>query len=333
MPEIRQSIVTKEWVVIATERARRPEDFAGQHSRPSIDSLPEREEKCPFCPGNEELDMETMRVPQTGRWQIRVVRNKYPALNQEGERLREFDGVHRKVSGVGWHEVVVESPRHNTCPALDRTENLALVLKIFRSRGLEIAQDPRVEHIIWFKNHGPAAGTSLQHPHAQIIALPVVPYDVRTRMEEARRYFDDTGECVFCFNLHDEVRARSRIVLENDSFVAFTPYAAFSPFHLWVVPRRHWPNFLHTTDEELDDLAALLRTVLRKLYFGLKDPDYNYIIRSAPIHDQGHDYLHWYLTIIPRVTQAAGFEMGSGMFINTALPEESAKFLRSVEVE
>jgi UDPglucose--hexose-1-phosphate uridylyltransferase len=331
MPEIRQSVVTKEWVIISTERAKRPEEFAGQE-RPLTESLPEYEEGCPFCPGNEEPGLEVMRTPQTGAWQVRVVRNKYPALSREGGRKRHFDGVHRKVSGIGWHEVIVECPRHNACPALETPEEVALTLKTFQMRGLEIARDPRIEHVIFFKNHGPAAGTSLQHPHTQLIALPIVPYDVRTRTEEARRYFDDTGECVFCFNWQGEASAGSRIVFESANFVAFVPYAAFSPFHLWIFPRRHQPTFLTATEEELDDLGRVLRTVLRKLYFGLRDPDYNYVIRSAPLHDPGRDYLHWYLTIVPRITRTAGFEMGSGMFINTSLPEESAGFLRSIEV-
>jgi UDPglucose--hexose-1-phosphate uridylyltransferase len=331
MPEIRQSIVTKEWVIIATERAKRPEEFAEQ-KRPLTESLPVHDADCPFCPGNEELDLEIMRTPAAGDWQVRVVHNKYPALSCEGERRRVFDGVHRKVSGVGRHEIVIESPRHNVSLALETPEEVALTLKTFQARGLEIARDPRFEHIIYFENHGSAAGTSLQHPHAQLIALPMVPYDVRTRMEEARRYFDDTGDCVFCFNWRGEMAAESRIVFESKYFIAFIPYAAFSPFHLWIFPRRHQPTFLTATEEELDDLGRVLRTVLRKLYFGLRDPDYNYVVRSAPLHDPGRDYLHWYLTIIPRITRSAGFEMGSGMFINTALPEESAKYLRSVEV-
>jgi UDPglucose--hexose-1-phosphate uridylyltransferase len=331
MPEIRQSIVTKEWVIISTERANRPEKVAGRE-RPRTESLPEYDENCPFCPGNEEAELEVMRIPPAGAWQVRVVHNKYPALAREGERRRHFDGVRRKVSGVGRHEVIVESPRHNNCPALERPEEVALTLKTFQMRGLEISGDPRIEHIIYFKNHGPGAGTSLQHPHVQLIALPIVPHDVRMRMEETRRYFDDTGECVFCFNWRDELAARERIVFESRDFVAFIPYAAFSPFHLWIVPRHHQPNFLAATGEELDDLGRVLRTVLRKLYFGLGDPDYNYAIRSAPLHDPGRDYLHWYLTVIPRITKTAGFEMGSGMFINTALPEESAEHLRSVEV-
>lgn len=329
MPELRQNLATKQWVIIATERAGRPQQFLETY-RPLTEEHPEHDPSCPFCPGNEELENEITRVPANTEWQVRVVPNKYPALQKEGERVRSFDGVYRRISGVGHHEVVIESPRHNLCPALDTPQHLSMTLQMLQSRCCELAQDPRIEHIICFQNHGEHAGTSLLHPHSQIIALPVVPYEVRIRAEEARRYFDDTGTCVFCQMLRDELRAGERIIAENASFGAFILYAALSPFHTWIVPRRHEASFLRASAAELADLGDILRRVLRKLYCGLRDPDYNYIIRTAPLRDPGHEYLHWYLTVVPRVTRAAGFELGSGMFINTTLPESAAVFLRSV---
>jgi UDPglucose--hexose-1-phosphate uridylyltransferase len=329
MPELRQNIATKEWVIIATERAKRPEDFV-QPSHVLIEQQPEWDADCPFCPGNEELDLEVMRIPEQGPWELRVVRNKYPALRREGERVRSFDGVHRQISGVGYHEVIIESPRHNTSPALETPDKVTLTLEAFKIRGREISQDPRIDQLIYFKNHGEAAGTSLVHPHTQVIGVPIVPHSIRERTEEALRYFADTGRCVFCHMLADELKAATRIVAESDHFVAFIPYAAFSPFHMWILPRRHESNFVHTDACELADLGELLHRVLRKLYVGLRDPAYNYVIRTAPARDTGFEYLHWYVTIIPRVTQSAGFELGSGMYINTALPEVSAAFLRGV---
>ena len=329
MPELRQNLATKQWVIIAAERAKRPQQSLEAY-RPLTEDYPEYDPNCPFCPGNEEIEREITRVPAGENWQVRVVHNKYPALQKEGERIRSFDGVHRRISGVGHHEVVIESPRHNLCAALDTPQHLSMVLGTLQSRCCELARDPRVEHIICFQNHGEHAGTSLLHPHSQIIALPVVPYEVRMRAEEARRYFDDIGICVFCQMLHDELRVGERIVAENASFVAFILYAALSPFHTWIVPRRHEASFLYASPTELADLGDILHCVLRKLYCGLHDPDYNYIIRTAPLRDPGHEYLHWYLTVVPRVTRAAGFELGSGMFINTTLPESAAAFLRSV---
>jgi UDPglucose--hexose-1-phosphate uridylyltransferase len=172
----------------------------------------------------------------------------------------------------------------------------------------------------------------LVHPHAQLLGLPVVPYTVRSRIEEARRYFDDHGMCVHCRMREEEERQGVRLVSSTLHFSAFVPYAAFSPFHLWIVPRRHAPSFLDATPEELSDLAVVLRELLRKIHFGLNDPDYNYVIRSAPEHDHSTDCLHWYIAIVPRVNRVAGFELGSGMFINTALPEESAVFLRDLSI-
>jgi UDPglucose--hexose-1-phosphate uridylyltransferase len=330
MPELRQNIATKEWVIISTERAKRPEDLI-QPVRPLTEDRAEWDEECAFCPGNEELDLEVMRIPECGPWQVRVVRNKYPALQLEGERKRTFEGVNRQITGVGYHEVLIESPLHNTCPALESAIEVSLMLEAFKIRGREITQDSRIEQIIYFKNHGDRAGTSLVHPHAQLIGLPIVPYSIRARSEEARRYFDDTGRCALCHMLSDELKDGQRLVARSKFFVAFILYAALSPFHMWILPRRHESNFLNATAHELADLGDLLRQVLRKLYLGLRDPDYNYVIRSAPLQDLGTEYLHWYVTIVPRVTRSAGFELGSGMFINVALPETSAAFLRAVD--
>lgn len=332
MSELRQNMATKEWVVIAGERAKRPDEYAS-HERGLTGERPAWVTDCPFCPGNEEPDLEVARVPEKGEWRVRVVRNKYPALDVRADLVRELDGPRRSISGSGYHEVVIESPRHNTCPALETPEEVSGVLAVLQQRGRAMAKDERVEHVIYFKNHGERAGTSLEHPHAQIVGLPVVPHDIRTRTEQARRHFDDNGSCVFCDMLADELGDARRLVVQTERFVAFVPYAATSPFHVWVLPRRHASSFLEASDDDLVDLGGVLRGVLRKLYVGLRDPDYNYVIRSAPMRDHEQDYLHWYITIIPRVVRSAGFELGSGMYINTALPETSAAFLRDTDEE
>ncbi len=332
MPELRQNMATKEWVIIATERARRPHDYIQPQQHSITEAQPSSDPTCPFCPGHEELDLEIERMPATSPWRTRVVANKYPALSREGEPIRTFDGVHRCIVGVGYHEILVEHPRHNTTLALMSPPEIEDVLQTFYSRGWEITQDARMEQIIYFKNHGDQAGASLKHPHSQIIALPVVPNDIRHRIEEARRYFDDSGECVYCVMLHDELEKGLRVVEVSEHFVAFVLYAAPSPFHLWIMPRQHTISFLFASKEERADLAKILRKVLRRLYLGLRDPSYNLVIRSAPAKEISKDYLHWYVTIIPRLSSTAGFEMGSGMFINPSLPEESAAFLREVEI-
>ena len=331
MPELRQNIITRDWVIIATERAKRPDQFAKEKNvRASVEPY---QADCPFCVGNEHLTgRESFRLSDQHGWKVRVVANKYPALSSEGERLRKVEGVYRSMSGVGIHEVIIEHPRHDLTTALYREEEVADILRAYAQRYAKIKKDPRIEAIIVFKNHGEGAGTSLQHPHSQLAATPIVPTQVRARIEESIRYFDETGECLFCRTLKEELIARERIIFESEHFVAFTPYAALSPFHLWIFPRRHSSSFDEILDSEIADLALTLRTVLAKLYYGLNDPDYNYSIRSIPTRDMHTDYFHWYLTIIPRVSKTAGFEIGSGMFINTSLPEESAMFLREMKI-
>ena len=332
MPEIRQNIATKEWVIIASERSKRPEQFI-TNTRPVTGDLPAHDTSCPFCPGNEEgPEFEVLRVPTTGPWQLRVLRNRYPAVGLEGDPQRHFHGVERSINAVGFHEVVVESPLHNTTPALQSDGELAWTLFTLQKRARDIARDSRIEHILVFKNHGPSAGASIAHPHSQIIGLPIVPHNTRNRMEEARRYFDDTGHCVYCHMLAEELKEGTRVVAENAHHVALVPYAASTPFHVWLMPKRHRHSFLGVPLEEIEALAALLRLIAHKLYVGLRDPDYNFMLRSAPMHEPGRDYTHWYISIVPRLSTTAGFELGSGMRINVAVPEESAAFLRGAAV-
>jgi UDPglucose--hexose-1-phosphate uridylyltransferase len=332
LPELRQNLITREWVIIATERAKRPEEFK-KEKREEF-KIPEYEPNCPFCPGNEDkTPEETFSIRDEKGWKVRVVLNKYAALSKYGEKIRKIEGVKRCMNGVGIHEVVIETPIHNKIMALLSLEEVKDIIKTYKNRYIEISQDKRIEMIIIFKNHGESAGTSLLHPHSQIIATPVVPLEIRHRMEIAMNYFDDTGECIFCKILNEELSDGERIVFESKNFLSFVPYAAFSPFHIWIFPKRHISSFRYISEEEIEDLSYNLRVVLRKLYFGVNNPDFNYCIRSVPTDDPDVDYFHWYLTIVPRVTKTAGFELGSGMFINTALPEESAKFLRGIKVE
>jgi len=332
MTELRQNMVTKDWVIIANERAKRPDQFIESHQPVITETQPLYDAHCPFCPNNEELDLEVERTPAQGNWQTRVVLNKYPALSKEGELTRTFDGVNRRISGVGYHEVVIESPKHNTTLALMSPEEIVFYLKTLYSRGWDIRKDARIEQIIYFKNHGEQAGASLRHPHSQIIGLPVVPHSIRRRLDEARRYFDDNGECAYCAMIEDELKKKERLVTVSDQFVAFVLYASPAPFHIWILPRTHSVSYLYSQNEDFIALAHILRDVLRRLYLGLNDPAYNLIIRSAPVKEISNDYLHWYVTLVPRLSRTAGFELGSGIFINPAIPEESAEFLRNITI-
>ena len=209
---------------------------------------------------------------------------------------------------------------------------MKFLLETYYHRGWDIRKDTRIEQVIYFKNHGERAGASLKHPHSQIIGLPVVPNHLRHRIDEARRYFDDTGRCAYCTMLEEELAKRRRLVATSQHFVAFVLYAAPSPFYIWIIPRKHSVSFLYTQPDELADLGHLLRVVLRRLYIGLRNPAYNLIIRTSPVKEISNDYLHWYITVIPRLSRTAGFELGSGIFINPSIPEESAAFLRKVKI-
>jgi UDPglucose--hexose-1-phosphate uridylyltransferase len=332
MPELRHNVLTREWVIIATERAKRPEDFVKRKKEKK--TLPAYVATCPFCPGNENLTPpETYVVPDTSSWRVRVTPNKFAALSYQGERRRSIQGIRRTVTGVGIHEVIIETPDHSKTTALLEDAQVETVLQTYLNRFLFASRDPRVEQVTIFKNHGEAAGTSLEHSHSQMIAAPVITAQLRDRLINALKHFDEFGECIFCRVLDQELKESTRIVHESEHFVAFVQYAALTPFSMLIMPRRHMACFSEITDAEAADLARNLRRTLGKLYYGLEDPDFNYSVRTAPTEYAGVKYYHWYVSIIPRLTKLAGFELGSGMFINVSLPEENASFLRGVKVD
>ncbi|HJT00007.1 MAG TPA: galactose-1-phosphate uridylyltransferase [Terriglobales bacterium] len=333
MPELRQNRFTKEWVIIATERAKRPQDMvvprAPRH-------LPSFDPKCPFCPGNEKsTPPEVLRVPAAGggQWLVRVVPNKFAALQPDLTPQRVVERSHRTVGGFGFHEVIIETPDHAQVTALMADQQVASVLRVLKARCTDLSLDSRVANVTIFKNHGADAGTSLEHPHCQLIATPVISSQVRSRLYEALRHYDEFGECIFCSAVQEELQDQSRLVETTDHFVALEPFASYTPFCTHIYPRRHMANFADISAEEISDLAHVLRRVLAKLYYGLHDPDFNFTIRSAPAECSGVKYYHWYVSIIPRLTRVAGFELGSGMYINTVLPEAAAEFLCEVNVE
>jgi UDPglucose--hexose-1-phosphate uridylyltransferase len=330
MPELRYNILTREWVIIATERAKRPEDFVKKKKEKK--PLPTFVPTCPFCPGNEKLTPpETYVVPGTSGWRVRVTPNKFAALSYEGERRRYIQGIRRTVTGVGIHEVIIETPDHSKSTALLDDAQVEIILQTYLHRFLFASRDPRIEQVTLFKNHGEAAGTSLEHTHSQMIAAPVITSQLRDRLINALKHFDEFGECIFCRVLDQELAEGTRIVQATEHFVAFVQYATLTPFSMLIMPRRHMACFSEITDAETADLARNLRATLGKLYYGLDDPDFNYSVRTAPIEYAGVKYYHWYVSIIPRLTKMAGFELGSGMFINVSLPEENASFLRGVK--
>lgn len=332
MPELRQNRFTKEWVVIATERAKRPEELTLKREarRPPVFV-----QTCPFCPGNEHITPpEVLRIGDgNGRWKVRVVPNKFSALSRDVEPDRQIARSHRTINGFGIHDVIIDTPDHSLTTALLPLEQIVNIFRSYKLRFDAISADPRIAHVTIFKNHGADAGTSLEHPHSQLIATPITSSQVRSRMYEAMNHYEDFRECIFCTALAEELNERIRLVLVTDHFIALEPFAAVSPFATHVYPRRHMASFGNITEDEIADLAYVLKTLLGKLYVGLNNPDFNYTIRTAPSDMAGVQYYHWYLSIIPRLTRVAGFELGSGMFINSVLPEAAAEFLRNVRAE
>jgi UDPglucose--hexose-1-phosphate uridylyltransferase len=289
---------------------------------------------CPFCPGNENLTPpEILRVHDGSSWKARVVPNKFAALSPEAKPERTIHRSRRSMGGFGEHDVIVETPDHSLAMAMMPDSQVSDILRIYKTRYDQLSLDPRIAQVTIFKNHGTDAGTSLEHPHSQMIATPVISYQVRQRFQEAMEHFDDFGCCMFCQIIEEELEEQKRVVLTSEHFVAVELFASPAPFCTHIYPRRHMANFGDVSSKEIADLGRVLRTVLAKLYVGLENPDFNFTIRTAPTECVGVRYFHWYMSVIPRLTRTAGFELGSGMFINTVIPEEAAEFLRNVQVE
>jgi len=336
MPELRQDPACGEWIVISTERGLRPELFrSGEKPGLRARHCP----ACPFCEGNESETLPEVWALRSGTppngpgWRLRVVPNKFAALVPRGDFRRHSElNFFRKAEGVGYHEVIIETPRHDLDLGTMPEADVEAVVRAYRARHAELRLDPRVEAVIIFRNHGKSAGTSVDHAHSQLIATPVVPNLVRERYEAAVSYYDDTGRVLLADILEKELEMGSRVVDENDAFAAFQPFAPRQPFETWIVPRSMAPSFASITDAQCRSLAKILRRTLYRLYTGLNDPDYNLVIHTASLRDENQPYYAWHLQVLPHITTPAGFEIGSGMYISTMLPEQTAAYMRKIEV-
>jgi len=334
MPELRKDPVVGRWVIISTERAKRPSDF-----KPEIEPA-ENASDCPFCEGKEgSTPPEIMAYRQNGTspnepgWRIRCVPNKFPALRIEGELDRTGEGMFDRMNGVGAHEVIIETPKHYKNITQLSVQEVEEVIWVYHDRCIDLKKDPRFRYIMIFKNKGLAAGASLHHTHSQLIALPVVPKRVSEEMISGREYFSFKERCVFCDIVRQEVREGSRLIAENNSFVAISPYAPRTPFETWILPKSHNPNFENAQKTEYENLARILLTTLKKIEVALGDPPYNYMIHTTPFHHEEIPYYHWHLEIMPKLVKFAGFELGAGFYINPTPPEQAAEFLRDAKVD
>ncbi|MEW6455138.1 MAG: galactose-1-phosphate uridylyltransferase [Acidobacteriota bacterium] len=332
MSEFRQDITTKEWVIISTERAKRPDEFKKKDKKEK--KLPERDDKCPFCPGNEEKTPPAVyTIEKDGKWKLRIVPNKFAALQPDITPDRNRIGRFLKAEGFGISEVVIETPEHNKTIATMSYEQARDVVIAYKERYLQISENKDISLINIFRNYGEKAGTSLEHPHSQIIASPIVPPHIRDQITQAILSTDSYGSCIFCDMIKEELNQKIRIILESKHFIVLTPFASRYPFEIRIFPKKHNCNFGCITDEDIEDFAYVLRLALKKLYTALDDPDYNYMIRSCPTDYENVKHFHWHLEILPKLTTPAGFELGTGIFINVTTPENCAEILRNIEVE
>jgi UDPglucose--hexose-1-phosphate uridylyltransferase len=328
--ELRKDPVTGRWVIIATDRRKRPNDF--QLERSKIIGR----EHCPFCPGREQMTpREVLAYRQNGGpangpgWELRVVPNKFPALQVEGTLDREGEGLFDRMNGIGAHEVIIETPDHQKTFATMTELEVERVLWAYRERVLDLKNDRRFRYILIFKNHGAPAGATLEHPHSQLIALPIVPDFVKEEVEGARQHYQAKERCVFCDIIRQEVTAGRRVIHENAEVVALAPYAPRFPFETWLLPRSHGARFEEAARQQYEGLARMIKLVVSRMDRALEHPSYNMIIHSEPFSERATDFYHWHVELIPKLTRTAGFEWGTGFYINPTSSEEAARVLRT----
>lgn len=333
MPDLRRDPVTGRWVIIASQRAQRPHDFIREPAR-------FKGGFCPLCPGNESKTPPEILAYRPGSntnngsgWNLRVIPNRYPALEIEGQLDRQAEGIYDRMNGTGAHEVIIECPEHQHTFATMTERQIEDVLFAYRDRIVDLRRDSRLKYVLIFKNHGEGAGATLEHSHSQLIALPIVPRQVVDELKGARDYYHLKDRCIYCDIVHQETRTPVRVVLENDSFLVASPYAPRFPFETWILPKKHDSAFENSPADRFGGLARAIKTLTAKLDAVLDFPAYNMVFHSAPVHDQPTEHYHWHVEVMPRLTKVAGFEWGTGFYINPTSPEEAAKFLRDAKVK
>ncbi len=331
MAEFRRDPVDGKWVIIAGERRKR---FVGFHTEP----YPETGERCPFCMGNESLtppEIFAFREPGSKKdgpdWRVRVIPNREPILRVETELEREGVGYYDKISGLGAHEIIIENPSHKQYYSQLSLQNLTEIYLAYRERIMDLKKDQRMKYVLIFKNHGQTAGAMMDHRHSQLIALPILPKQIIEEMRGAKEYYKYKERCIFCDIVHQELSDKERLVFENEEFIAISPWAPIFPFELWVMPKNHRPSFDQSPDQLFGLLAQAVKSAMLKLDQVLQYPHFNLVLHTVPFGEEKCDYYHWHLEIMPRLTQVAGFEYGSGFYINPVSPEEATNWLIRAE--
>lgn len=323
MSVLRRDLATGGWMIVAPERGRRPQEVD--------DPASPRHHACPFCATAEDSPPELLRVAAADddAWVVRVIPNKFPALSSGAAAETRFHGqLFRELAGFGHHEVIVEGPTHDRRMSEMSEAQVAAVLDAYHTRCCALRDDPRVAYVIVFKNAGARAGASLVHPHSQLVATAMPPLVLQQRYARAREHYDATGRCLYCDLLKAEHEAGARVVFETDTLTVYCPFASAVPYETWIVPRQHQPSFAATSQEIRQDLARVLRRTLLAIDHALERPDFNFILHSAPTAEERQPYYLWHIQILPRISQLAGFEFGTGMPILSTTPEDAAERLR-----
>lgn len=333
MPELRKDPVLGRWIIISKERDRRPTDFIVRDSEVHGGF-------CPLCPGNEKTTPREVlaygrpigSVADSNGWTLRVVPNKYPALIIEGELEKEGEGLYDKMSGIGAHEVIVETPDHSETMATMPVNRLAAIFRSYRDRIVDLGRDPRFKYVMVFKNSGRAAGASLEHSHSQLVALPILPRMIVSELDGSLTYYKYKERCVYCDIIRQELKQDIRVVCQNDLFVCLVPFAPRSPFEMWILPKSHSSTFIRQENSSFIKLAEIFSETMKRLDACVPGVPYNYVLHGAPLGSDLLDHFHWHFEIRPKLTQTAGFEWGSGFYINPLPPEDAAVYLKEVVI-
>lgn len=329
MPQLRKDPVLKQWVIVSPERGKRPSDFNADFEPRDEDSA-----TCPFCEGNEKLTTpETLAFRKAGTmanqpgWWVRIFPDHSPILTPNGEPGREGIGMFDAMNSIGIHEVVVEAPRHDQGLQSLTLDQVSEVVWAYKQRLLEIKKNPSYKHFMVVKNSGKGV-SSFSHSHSHIVATPIIPKRIEEEIDGAREYFHYHDRCIYCDIIRQETEENSRVVYQDHLFMVFCPFASRFPFEMLVIPKSHQPFFESINSEHVQGFANALQTSIKKMHALLPNVPYNFILHSSPCTDSYRDFFHWHLEIIPKLTNVAGFEWGSGFYINPTTPEDAAKALR-----
>ena len=332
MSELRRDPVVGRWVIVDTDYPNKPEDFEYEQYIP-------KGGVCPFCYGNESMtppEINSFRdpntTPNTPGWYVRVVPNKFPALQIERELDRRGLGMYDMSNGIGAHEVLIETPYHNKDISDLLNQEVENIISMSCTRAKDLIKDKRFKYIMLFRNYGQAAGASLEHPHTQIVALPMVPKNVMEEIRGAQHYFEYRERCIFCDIIRQEIQEKERVILENKYFVSFCPFVSRFPFEIWIIPKRHNAYFCHMPTEEIPALASILKDTITKIKKVFVNLSYNFIVHSSPINgDGGIEYYHWHIEFMPKLMRVAGFEWGTGFYIDPTSPELAVEYLKAIK--